>query len=158
MYIRGGSIFARKDRIRASTAGMTYDPYTLVVALSNEGTAEGNLYIDDGISRDFEQDQYISLRFSYDPTAKSLSSSSQHPDFKKSAKFRQKMKTVRVERIILLGDFQVAPHAVTGTITQKRKHWEANIYRVAASAEKEEHLIVRDPKVIIGENWDLHLE
>ncbi|XP_075213212.1 glucosidase 2 subunit alpha [Lycorma delicatula] len=47
-YIRGGSIIPLKMRIRRSSVLMHDDPYTLLVALQHNGTASGNLYIDDG--------------------------------------------------------------------------------------------------------------
>ncbi|KOB72666.1 Glucosidase II alpha-subunit [Operophtera brumata] len=45
---RGGSIVPRKERIRRSSALMANDPFTLVITLDTNGTAEGTLYIDDG--------------------------------------------------------------------------------------------------------------
>lgn len=47
-YIRGGSIIPVKMRVRRSAILMQDDPYTLLVALQHNGTAQGNLYIDDG--------------------------------------------------------------------------------------------------------------
>jgi hypothetical protein len=36
VFVRGGSIIPRKDRIRGSTARMARDPYTLFITLSDE--------------------------------------------------------------------------------------------------------------------------
>lgn len=53
LYIRGGTIFARKDIARRSSSAMKYDPFTIVLALNSDNTAEGSLYVDDGDSFDY---------------------------------------------------------------------------------------------------------
>lgn len=57
LYIRGGSIFARKDIARRSTASMKFDPLTLVIALNKDKQANGSVYIDDGDSYEYEEKQ-----------------------------------------------------------------------------------------------------
>ena len=47
VYQRGGSILARKLRLRRSTQMMTNDPYTLYVALNKSNNASGEVYMDD---------------------------------------------------------------------------------------------------------------
>uniref|UniRef100_A0A673H4K3 Integrator complex subunit 5-like n=1 Tax=Sinocyclocheilus rhinocerous TaxID=307959 RepID=A0A673H4K3_9TELE len=54
VFQRGGSIIPRKDRVRRSSACMENDPYTLYVALSPKKFAEGELYIDDGHSLNYD--------------------------------------------------------------------------------------------------------
>uniref|UniRef100_A0A8C9WMN5 Glucosidase II alpha subunit n=1 Tax=Scleropages formosus TaxID=113540 RepID=A0A8C9WMN5_SCLFO len=48
VFQHGGSIIPKKLRIRRSSSCMENDPYTFIVALSPQRTAEGELYIDDG--------------------------------------------------------------------------------------------------------------
>lgn len=55
LYIRGGSIFARKDTPRRSSKAMVFDPMTLVIALDLDGEAQGSLYVDDGDSFDYKE-------------------------------------------------------------------------------------------------------
>lgn len=47
VFQRGGSIIARKLRLRRSTHMMTKDPYTLYVALDSSMKATGSIYMDD---------------------------------------------------------------------------------------------------------------
>ncbi|TYZ62954.1 hypothetical protein PybrP1_008092 [[Pythium] brassicae (nom. inval.)] len=47
VFQRGGSVIARKNRVRRSSALMRNDPYTLVVALDAALAATGRLYLDD---------------------------------------------------------------------------------------------------------------
>uniref|UniRef100_A0A8C1AH05 Glucosidase II alpha subunit b n=2 Tax=Cyprinus carpio TaxID=7962 RepID=A0A8C1AH05_CYPCA len=54
VFQRGGSIIPRKDRVRRSSTCMENDPYTLYVALSPKKFAEGELYIDDGHSFNYD--------------------------------------------------------------------------------------------------------
>ena len=53
VYVRGGSIFVRKDRARRSTAAMKGDPVTIIIALDENGEAHGTYYADDGESYEY---------------------------------------------------------------------------------------------------------
>uniref|UniRef100_A0A674D0R4 Neutral alpha-glucosidase AB n=1 Tax=Salmo trutta TaxID=8032 RepID=A0A674D0R4_SALTR len=66
VFQRGGSIIPRKARVRRSSSCMEHDPYTLFVALSPKRFAQGELYIDDGHTFNFDkQKQFIHRRFSF---------------------------------------------------------------------------------------------
>ena len=60
MLLKGGSIIPMKTRYRRSSKLMKSDPYTLVIALDEEGSASGKLYVDDGET--FAQEQKLSLQ------------------------------------------------------------------------------------------------
>ncbi len=46
---------------------MKFDDYTLVVTVPKNGkSADGELYVDDGESYDYEKGQYIHRKFSFD--------------------------------------------------------------------------------------------
>ena len=67
VYQRGGSIIARKLRLRRSTQMMTDDPYTLYVALDNNQKASGAIYMDDENTFDHERkDYYAEAKISVD--------------------------------------------------------------------------------------------
>jgi len=55
VFQRGGTIVSRQERPRRCSAMMSRDPFTLVAALSADGSASGELYVDDGISYDHER-------------------------------------------------------------------------------------------------------
>uniref|UniRef100_A0A3B5KPZ2 Glucosidase II alpha subunit b n=1 Tax=Xiphophorus couchianus TaxID=32473 RepID=A0A3B5KPZ2_9TELE len=63
VFQRGGSIIPRKLRVRRSSTCMEHDPYTLYVALDNQRTAEGELYIDDGHTFNYEKKELIHRKF-----------------------------------------------------------------------------------------------
>jgi alpha 1,3-glucosidase len=62
---RGGSIISTQQRLRRSSAQMRDDPFTLYVALSTNGTANGDLYYDDGSTFKYQDGEYIYRRFSF---------------------------------------------------------------------------------------------
>jgi len=66
VYQRGGSVIPRKLRLRRSTQMMTYDPYTLYVALDRDAKATGKLYVDDEHSFDYRKGEYYVANFNID--------------------------------------------------------------------------------------------
>lgn len=68
VYQRGGTVIPRKERIRRSSALMADDPYTIVVALDANLTAEGTLYIDDGETYEYKNNKYIYAKFFVKPS------------------------------------------------------------------------------------------
>lgn len=48
VFIKGGSIIPKKQRIRRSSALMVTDPFTLIIALDKNFQAKGRVYMDDG--------------------------------------------------------------------------------------------------------------
>lgn len=59
VFQRGGSIVPTKQRIRRSSILMRKDPYTLYVALNENGDASGQLYTDDNESFEYRDGEYV---------------------------------------------------------------------------------------------------
>ncbi|XP_063059523.1 neutral alpha-glucosidase AB-like isoform X2 [Engraulis encrasicolus] len=142
VFQRGGSIISRKDRMRRSSACMEDDPYTLYVALNAQGTAEGELYIDDGHSFNFDkQRQFIHRRLTFAEGA--LTSSNLSPDSSFST-------ASWVEKVVFMG--VSSPNAATlktqdGTESALEFDFDANA----------ELLTLRKPGVNAGADWTIHL-
>jgi alpha 1,3-glucosidase len=68
VYQRGGSILARKLRLRRSTVMMKTDPYTLYVALDTSNKATGALYMDDEETFGYERMEFANCTFTADLT------------------------------------------------------------------------------------------
>ena len=66
-YLRAGAILPRRERPRRDTAAQGGDPYTLVVALAADGTARGELYLDDGSSNAHRSGQSSTRLFTASP-------------------------------------------------------------------------------------------
>jgi mannosyl-oligosaccharide alpha-1,3-glucosidase len=162
ILVRGGSIIPRKDRPRGSSGRMTKDPYTLFITLSDEvsisiskliqGTAEGELYVDDGESYDYTSGAYIHRKFTL--SGKSLVSSNLGTRGKLSSSYLKSMQDIRVERIILVG----IPKKFTGStvkVIQSGKEWDTTVLKSKSLSGKARSIIIRDPKVRIGEDWEI---
>uniref|UniRef100_A0A671RD45 Neutral alpha-glucosidase AB-like n=1 Tax=Sinocyclocheilus anshuiensis TaxID=1608454 RepID=A0A671RD45_9TELE len=103
IFQRGGSIICRKDRVRRSSSCMENDPYTLYVAPSSQGSAEGELYIDDFHTFSFEvAKQFVHRHLSF--SANTLSSRNLAPDSQFST-------ASWIEKIVIFGGSQ--PSSVT---------------------------------------------
>jgi alpha 1,3-glucosidase len=66
VFMRGGNIILRKDRLRRSTVMMRDDPYTIVIALDSAQSASGSLYVDDGSTFEFMDQVYLQSTLTYD--------------------------------------------------------------------------------------------
>ncbi|CAH7671577.1 glycosyl hydrolases family 31-domain-containing protein [Phakopsora pachyrhizi] len=65
LFIRGGHIFTRRDLVRRAAPLALKDPITLAVALSNDGSASGTLYLDDGESFNHDKGEFLYKSFSF---------------------------------------------------------------------------------------------
>jgi mannosyl-oligosaccharide alpha-1,3-glucosidase len=65
VFQRGGCIVPRQERRRRSSKAMDRDPYTLVVALDNNGAAVGELYMDDGKSYEYATGAHVLRKFTF---------------------------------------------------------------------------------------------
>ena len=68
VYIRGGSVVPSKWRVRKSSSLMFNDPFTLTIAVDDNGKAEGELYVDDGETFGFAKGEFIHKKFTFDGT------------------------------------------------------------------------------------------
>ncbi|ODV81565.1 glycoside hydrolase family 31 protein [Suhomyces tanzawaensis NRRL Y-17324] len=96
MLLTGGSILALKNRYRRSTKLMKNDPYSLVIALDSQGKASGSLYIDDGESFLYSNDEYANVAFT--STSNLISGTS----VLASAKYLDSLSGLEIEKITLL--------------------------------------------------------
>lgn len=64
------------------------------------------------------------------------------------------MQDIRIERIIIVG----VPKEFTGDtvkVTQSDREWETSVAEIVSSPGKARSIIIRDPKVPIGEDWKI---
>lgn len=143
VWIRGGRIFARRDRPRRSSQQAISDPLTLVVALDGSKKGFGDLYLDDGHSFEFEKGNFIHRKFSFSKLALSN---------KKLQGQSEQSCSVVIERILILG--------------LERKHWKAYMQDgtplvtergplIQQPLHQEEALVVRKPNLPVGVDWTI---
>ncbi|KAL6588134.1 putative glucan 1,3-alpha-glucosidase [Orobanche minor] len=178
-FQRAGTIIPRKDRFRRSSTQMRNDPYTLlqyntrrlrnpsgdnskderwcknrqtkrVIALNSSMAAEGELYVDDGKSFEFQQGAYIHRRFTF--SNGKLTSSSVDPSTAGNNKFAS---DCTVERIILLGLSSVPKNSLVEPANQKV---EVELGPLLLRGGKGPSVLtIRKPNVPIADDWTIKL-
>jgi alpha 1,3-glucosidase len=157
LLIRAGHIIPRKDRPRRSSALMRHDPYTLLIALGADGTATGELYIDDGESYDYQDGAYIHRSFTFaSNTLHSVDVAGKAAKEKKRRDFLKTMAAVRVEKIVIVG----APGSWMGKRVVRvveegvgEREVEMRVHK--GDGVQSSWAVVRDPGVGIGRGWSL---
>lgn len=95
VFQRGGTVVPRQERVRRSTECMQGDPFTLYVALSPQGTAEGDLFLDDGKSFEYEtKARFLHRQFTFAGNTLRASSADPRGSFDTPA---------WLERVVILG-------------------------------------------------------
>jgi len=145
VFQRGGAIIARKERVRRSSPLMRHDPLTLLVALSEAGTAEGTLYDDDQRSMDYRKGVYHYMKLSFADST--LRCAHQH-----ASSFSTR---VWLERVVVLG-LSRQPKYVT--LTHKDGQTQSLEGKFSpATGSHASRLILRKPGVGMGADWSIKL-
>jgi alpha 1,3-glucosidase len=149
LLMQGGHIIPRKDRPRRSSGLMKFDPYTFVIVLDKAGSANGEIYVDDGESFDYESGAYIRRAFGFADnvlTSKDISTKGKLTD-----KYLKTMKNIGLEKIIIVG----APATWANKSAVKIGHTEARLEFHAAETGKAAWAVVKKPAVVIGEDFKI---
>ncbi|KAF6726581.1 Neutral alpha-glucosidase AB [Oryzias melastigma] len=142
VFQRGGSIIPRKMRVRRSSSCMEHDPYSLFVALNARGLAEGELYIDDGHTFNYEKKEFIYRRLSFSNHV--LSSVNLVPDSHFTT-------NSWIERIVIIGSSKPAKvtlKTADGNESQLEFDFDASMSVVT----------VRKPGMNAGADWTVTLQ
>ncbi|XP_075857935.1 neutral alpha-glucosidase AB isoform X1 [Microcebus murinus] len=142
VFQRGGTIVPRWMRVRRSSDCMKDDPITLFVALSPQGTAQGELFLDDGHTFNYQtHHEFLLRRFSF--SGNTLVSSSADP----KGYFET---PIWIERVVIIGAGK--PAAV---VLQTKGSPES---RLSFQHDPETSvLILRKPGVNVASDWSIHL-
>jgi mannosyl-oligosaccharide alpha-1,3-glucosidase len=149
LLMQGGHIIPRKDRPRRNSGLMKWDPYTLVLVLGKEGTATGELYVDDGETFDYQQGAYIHRAFEFKDGV--LESKNLGTKGKLTDKYAKTMKNVGVERVLVVG----APKSWEGKKSVRAGGKDVQLGFHGEEGGKAAWAVVRSPKVAIGEDWKI---
>lgn len=149
LLMQGGHIIPRKDRRRRSSGLMKWDPYTLIVTLSKDFTAKGDLYIDDGETFDYQNGAFIHRKFEFKDDV--LQSTSIGTRGKLADSFDHSMKIVKIERIIIVG----APKEWSKKTAIKLNEDESHLQFYEGGEGKSSWAIVRTPNFSIDHDWKI---
>ncbi|XP_018420919.1 PREDICTED: neutral alpha-glucosidase AB isoform X1 [Nanorana parkeri] len=141
VYQRGGSIIPRKDRPRRSSYCMESDPFTLYVALDLQGEAQGELFLDDGHSFNYQQNEFVYRKFSYSHGQLTSSALDLHGKFETAA---------WLEKVIIIG--AAKPNTISlrlpdGSETQLEFEYDSQTFVIT----------VRKPGVNISSDFTMSL-
>ena len=115
VFQRGGTIVPTKARIRRSSELGENDPFTLTVALSNSGSAAGNLYKDDYHTFNYQNGQFIDVDFKIGKASNIYTFQAVHNRLEERVALRS---IEWIERIRILG-FPSFPKAVISAATER---------------------------------------
>lgn len=155
LLIRGGHIVTRRDRIRRAAPLTLNDPFTFVVALNNDGNAEGSLYLDDGESYDYMNGKFSWQKYVFDLSKGIFYGKNMMEKSKGDSDFIQEIKSVRIEKIIVLGvpeDFGVEKRMLAMSDGMETK---LDYTFVKGLNTKPSYIVIRDPKLMIYNEWQI---
>ncbi len=154
VLMQAGHILPRKDRPRRSSGLMRYDPYTLIITLGPQGTAEGELYIDDGESYEYQDGAYIHRRFVFSAGRLTSEDLADKPvKEKKRRDFLKTMSSVRVEKIIIIGAPAAWEGKSTVRVSELETDWEVEMAFFKGDGTRANWAVVRNPGVSVGRGW-----
>ncbi len=147
---------------------MWRDPFTLLVTAGKDGSASGDLYLDDGDSYAYRQGQYIHRHFELKSTSKTRStlSSTNLVEVEENAfistgmathhedSWAKAMSVVRVEQVVILG-LSKEPKSITVGGTKLSWEWAAGTASISPKEGEASQLVIKDPKLLVALNWDL---
>lgn len=175
LLIRGGSIIPTRERPRRSSALMARDPFTLRIALDASEQAEGELYLDDGNSYEYEKGHLVWRKFTASKVAKGpLKITSEDMAALQGGKnvvdgvdvvpfgsqapnaFRDAIQGVRVENVLVYG-LKSRPTKVS--VGGAEIEWEFTEGAAAKSSSEGTATIlrIRDPAVKIVNDWSIEV-
>jgi alpha 1,3-glucosidase len=99
VFVKGGSILPTRQRLRRTAGLMHWDPFTLIVALDANGTAQGELYVDDGDSNEYWIGGFMHRRFLF---SENVLRSTNAVLIRRNSGFVQKY-DVRLEKVTIVG-------------------------------------------------------
>nr|KAJ3422824.1 hypothetical protein HK105_006120 [Polyrhizophydium stewartii] len=149
VFLRGGSIVPRRDRIRRSSSLTKKDPYTLVVALDKNGEASGSIYIDDGKTYAFNSGAYIFSTFEF-KNGKLTAKPARLPAFSVADATPAVLAELgmRVERVVVVG-LASAPKSVS--VAGGRKAG----FKATKASDGTLVVTVKNPAATMGDAWAL---
>lgn len=160
LFLRGGHVLPVKLRLRRNTAAARIDPFTLLIALNQQGNSHGDLYLDDGTTFDYQSGAYAHRQFSFTKgTLTCTAAPAAGPDGGISSSVARPAAFAvpnAVERIVVMGlaghiasvDASTGPASSSGTGAAGGR-----IVRPLEFERVGHAIVVRKPEVNVGDDW-----
>lgn len=156
LLMQGGHIIPRRDRPRRSSGLMRWDPYTLIIVLGKTGDAEGDLYVDDGETYDFQSGAFIHRTFHFSSASNILSSKNIGIIGKLTEKYSKTMKKVGVEKVIVIGAPASWANKTAVKATEGSSTHNIKIEFHAAQNGRAAWALIKNLGVPIGADWNVN--
>ena len=147
VFQRGGSIIARKLRLRRSSMLMKKDPYTLYVALDHSKKAAGHLYMDDEETFGYKRMEFANVTITADFSSKQATLGNAVTVGSGWAKQEHSLMSQRmIERIIIMG-VTTSPKAIKVEVKDL-------VFRFSS---KSRIVVIRKPELSAMSEWTVNL-
>ncbi|ORY71521.1 alpha glucosidase-like protein [Pseudomassariella vexata] len=157
VLMRGGHIFPRRDVPRRSTQLMKYDDFTLVVVLGKNGKAEGDLYVDDGDSFDYQKGQYIHRLFKLkDKLLTSTAASTHEGKSLSDGDWMKRFYNVSFDKVIIVGAPASWANKIEVTVKSESKERPVNLEYHKAEGAKAAYVVLSRLGVRVGADWEVN--
>ena len=152
--MRGGHIFPRRDTPRRSSQLMKFDDYTLVIVVGKNGQAEGELYVDDGDSFDYEKGQYIHRKFKLEgSTLASTDAEGRDVKSLKEGSWLKRMRNVAVDKVIIVGAPSSWANKKEVVVESEGKKVSVPVDYYKAEGDRAAFAVIRRLGARVGADW-----
>ena len=143
-FIEGGHLLIKKEVYRRSSKLMINDPYTIVVAPTlSTGSASGKLYVDDGVTFEYESGNYLDVSFTFTNNSVLENTVVHEPSDSKT------LGNMYIHKIVLATDGNNVNVGKTAKITVG-----SDVREVAVEFDEEtSSAVIRDAQIRIDEPW-----
>ncbi|CCH58784.1 hypothetical protein TBLA_0A10040 [Henningerozyma blattae CBS 6284] len=141
-FIEGGHIITTRDKYRRSSLLMQNDPFSLIVAPSMNGAAQGKIYLDDGNTFEYLTEEYLDFEFEMINGNKIIGKLNHLP------KNLEKIGNLSINKIIIAKG-QLAFNQETVTIKQNDSTF------TCAIINEENRLVILNPGINLINDWEI---
>ncbi|KAL5638373.1 hypothetical protein ACGC1H_005151 [Rhizoctonia solani] len=171
VLVRGGHVVPTRERPRRSSPLMKHDPFTLLMALDNEGSAGGDLYLDDGESYAHEEGHLIWRQFFAQTADTGLviagddlvnDNSDRAVDqtaleqYNPENAFAKSISHVRIEKIVVLGSKR--PNVVLNDGVPLEFTYEDGITFDQNKEGRASVLTIKNPGALVAKVWGIYAQ
>ncbi|CAG8521039.1 16051_t:CDS:10, partial [Dentiscutata erythropus] len=158
VFLRGGSIIPKRQKIRNCSSAMHLDPFTLVIALNENNEAIGSLYLDDGETYDYEKGYFVYRQFVF--TAGKLASTSLSLIDNDKNIYAKSTNSVHVEQIIVLGlDVKpskiIAHYSNCAADSDFELQFDLKCFGTLPGISTSNVLVIKGSNLLITEDWTI---
>ncbi|KAK4685643.1 hypothetical protein P7C73_g4499, partial [Tremellales sp. Uapishka_1] len=159
LLLQGSNIVAFRQRVRRSSPLMWQDPFTLLIALGKDGSAAGDLYLDDGEGYAYQSGDFVWRGFEYKNNRLKNAphggaSTGLVPYDPVDNGWAQAIAHVRIEKIVVLG-MKKAPKSVSVNGEELFFDFSAGESHDGKKERGSSRLIIKNPGLEVVSDWEI---